>query len=145
VFSFFGCLGHFHPDEWFFLHVKPFGWQGCRNPAPQAAESRSIKFPHFMEKVVPVQNGYRDELSAITHVDGSGRLQTVKKEHNERFYNIISEVGKISGFPIVLNTSFNINGEPIVQSADDALNTFFNSGLTHLILGKYLIKKSYAG
>jgi carbamoyltransferase len=100
---------------------------------------------HFMEKVVPVQKGYRDKLPAITHVDGSGRLQTVKKDHNERFYNIISEVGKISGFPIVLNTSFNINGEPIVQSPDDALNTFFNSGLTHLVLGKYLIQKSHYG
>ena len=97
---------------------------------------------HFMEKVVPVSLCYRDKLPAITHVDGSGRLQTVKKEHNERFYNIISEVGKLSGHPIVFNTSFNINGEPIVQSPDDALNTFFNSGLTHLILGKYLIKKS---
>jgi len=97
---------------------------------------------HFMEKVVPVRLAYRSELPAITHVDGSGRLQTVKKEHNERFYNIVSEVGKISGFPIVLNTSFNINGEPVVQSPDDALNTFFNSGLTHLILGKYLIQKS---
>jgi len=100
---------------------------------------------HFMEKVVPVRYRYRDQLPAITHVNGSGRLQTVKKEHNERFYNIILEVGKISDFPIVLNTSFNINGEPIVQSPDDALNTFYNSGLTHLVLGKYLIQKADKG
>ena len=97
---------------------------------------------HFMEKVVPVRQEYRNALPAITHVDGSGRLQTLKKEHNERFYNIVSEIGKISGIPIVLNTSLNINGEPVVQSPDDALNTFFNSGLTHLILGNYLVEKS---
>ena len=53
----------------------------------------------------------------------------------------IKEFEKISGFPIILNTSFNINGEPIVLSPDDALNTFFNSGLEYLVLEKYLIQK----
>ena len=60
---------------------------------------------------------------------------------HERFYNIISEVGKLSGHPLVLNTSFNINGEPIVQSPDDALNTFFNSKLDVLVIGDYMVKK----
>ncbi len=95
----------------------------------------------FMEKVVPVRLDYRHKLPAITHVDGSARLQTVKKEHNEKFYNILLEIGKISNFPIALNTSFNINGEPIVNSPDDALTTFFNSGLKYMVINDFLIQK----
>ena len=96
---------------------------------------------HFMEKVVMVRPEYRAQLPAITHVDGSGRLQTVAKEHNQRFFEIIEQFGKITGLPIVLNTSFNINGEPIVCSPDDALNTFFNSGLRYLVMEDVLVKK----
>ena len=94
-----------------------------------------------MEKVVPIRNEYRDKIPAVTHVDGSGRLQTVKQEHNEMFYKIIKEFEKITDIPLILNTSFNINGEPIVLSPDDALNTFFNSGLEHLFLGNFYVKK----
>lgn len=96
----------------------------------------------YMEKVVAVRKAYREYLPAITHVDGSGRVQTVRRNENEIFYDIIAEFGKVSGFPIVLNTSFNINGEPIVLSPDDALNTFYNSGLEYLVMGKYLIRKN---
>ena len=96
---------------------------------------------NFMEKVVQVREKYRKELPAITHIDGSGRLHTVKKQHNENFYNIISEVEKLTGYPIILNTSFNINGEPIVLSPDDALNTFYNSGLEFLVMNKFIVEK----
>lgn len=95
----------------------------------------------YMEKVVPVKREYRAKLPAITHVDSSGRIQTVAKEDNRTFYKIIAEFEKLTGFPVVLNTSFNLNGEPIVLSPDNALNTFFNSGLEHLFLGRYLITK----
>ena len=94
-----------------------------------------------MEKVIPVREEYRNDLAAITHVDGSGRLHTVKKEHNEQFYRIIEEFEKLSNFPVIINTSFNINGEPIVLSPDDALNTFYNSGLEYLVLQNFLVKK----
>lgn len=96
---------------------------------------------NFMEKVVPVKEKYREELPAITHVDGSARLHTVKKQHNDKFHDIICEVEKLTEYPIVLNTSFNINGEPIVLSPDDALNTFYNSGLEFLIMSTFLIEK----
>lgn len=96
----------------------------------------------YMEKVVPVRKRFRSALPAITHVDGSGRIHTVRKEHNPRYYRIISEFGKLTGFPVVLNTSFNINGEPIVASPDDALNTFFNSGIECLALGDFLLTKA---
>ena len=94
-----------------------------------------------MEKVVSIKNEFHDKIPAVTHVDGSGRLQTVNKEHNPFFYKIIEEFEKITSIPVILNTSFNINGEPIVLSPDDALNTFFNSGLEHLFLGNFYIKK----
>ena len=96
---------------------------------------------HFMEKVALVRPKFREPLAAVTHVDGSGRLQTVNREHNSKFHAIISEFEKLAGYPVVLNTSFNINGEPIVMTPDDAISTFFNSGLTNLVLGKYLITK----
>lgn len=96
----------------------------------------------YMEKVVPVKSQYRDILPAITHVDGSARIQTVDKRENKGFYKILEEFEKITSIPIVLNTSFNVNKEPIALSPDDALTTFFNSGLEYLFLGSYLITKN---
>ena len=95
----------------------------------------------YMEKVVPVRSQYRDALPAITHVDGSGRVQTVKPDQNPFFHRLISAFGEQSGFPVLLNTSFNVNGEPIVQSPDDAISTFFNSGLDCLAIGSFLVTK----
>ena len=94
-----------------------------------------------MEKVVKVKKNYQKKLQAITHLDGSARVQTVDKKDNKDFYDILKEFEKLSTFAILLNTSFNINGEPIVCSPDDALNTFFNSKLDVLIIGDYMIKK----
>ena len=89
----------------------------------------------------PVKPKHRASLPGITHVDGSGRLQTVEVEENRRLYQIIKEVEALTGVPVVLNTSFNINGEPIVMSPDDALSTFFNSGLLYLVMGDVLVEK----
>jgi carbamoyltransferase len=96
----------------------------------------------YMEKVVPIREAYREELGAVTHVDGSGRVQTVAKEDNPLFYRLLREFEALTGVPIVLNTSFNINGEPIVLSPDDAITTFFNSGLEVLIMGSYVLVKT---
>ena len=94
-----------------------------------------------MEKVFQFKSFAKSKVPAVVHVDGSGRLQTVNKEHNQFFYKVIEEFEKITGIPVILNTSFNINGEPIVLSPDDALNTFFNSGLEFLMMNSFLIKK----
>jgi carbamoyltransferase len=96
----------------------------------------------YMEKVCRVHKSFQDVLPAITHVDGSARLQTVSEEQNAFFYRVIVKFGELTGVEVVLNTSFNINNEPIVLSPDDALTTFFNSGLTHLALGNYMISKA---
>ncbi len=95
----------------------------------------------YMEKVVPVRSEFRDHLPGVTHVDGSGRLQTVEENENPRFFEILRRLEEKTGYPIALNTSFNINGEPIVCSPDDALNTFFNSGLRYLVMGNVLVQK----
>jgi len=120
---------------------RPFAPSVCKESVSEYFDVDNDYECYYMEKVVPVKSKYRDLLPAITHVDGSARAHTVREEHNNRYYNIIREFEKLSGFPIVLNTSFNINGEPIVLSPDDALSTFFNSGLQYLVMGSYLVQK----
>jgi carbamoyltransferase len=122
-------------------NYRPFAPAAIYEDAQKYFEIDNQYECHFMEKVVPVRFEYRKSLPAITHIDGSGRLQTVKKDHNRRFHKIISEFGKNTGFPIILNTSLNVNGEPIVCSPDDALGTFYNSGLRYLVMGNYLVEK----
>jgi carbamoyltransferase len=97
---------------------------------------------HYMERVVMMKKEYREQLQAVVHVDGSGRVQTVSESTNSEFANIIKSFKKFTGLPFVLNTSFNVNGEPVVCTPDDALNTFYNSGLEHLIIGNYYISKT---
>ena len=120
-----------------------------RTFAPSVIEEKANKYfevskgykCRYMEKVVKVKNEFRDKLSAVTHYDGSGRLQTVNKKENIDFYNILTEFEKLSGYPILLNTSFNMNGEPVVNNPDDAINTFYNCKLNTMVIGNFLIKK----
>jgi len=98
-------------------------------------------FTPYMEKVLLIKAEKRKIISAVTHVDGTGRLQTVSKRINPLFWNLIDEFRKITGVPVVLNTSFNLNREPIVCTPKDAIRTFFSSGLDTLIMGNYLISK----
>jgi len=83
------------------------------------------------------------DFPAITHVDGSARIQTLGKKGNEIFYNLMQAFNKISGFPLILNTSFNLPGEPIVESPTDALNSFSNGALEYLCLGNYLVYRKF--
>lgn len=96
---------------------------------------------HYMEKVVQIRESWQARLPGVTHADGSGRVQTVERTVSPHFHDLISEFEKITGVPVVLNTSFNVNGEPIVLTPDDAISTFFNSGLECLVIGNLLIEK----
>ena len=78
---------------------------------------------------------------SIVHVDNTCRLQSVSKIHNARFYRLINEFYKITNVPILLNTSFNIKGEPIVCSPSDAIRTFYATGIDELIINNFVIKK----
>ena len=95
----------------------------------------------FMLNVCMVRPDKRDVLPAITHVDGTARLQTVRSEINPRYHRMISEFGKLSGVPVVLNTSFNIMGEPMVESPIQAIRCFFSTGLDILVIGDFIVRK----
>jgi len=95
----------------------------------------------FMLKVCNVLPDQRERIPAVTHVDGSARLQTVQRETNKLYYDLISAVGERTGIPVVLNTSFNIQGEPIVESPRDAIRCFFSTGLDALVIGNCVIRK----
>jgi carbamoyltransferase len=97
----------------------------------------------YMLFTAKVKSLYRDKLQAIAHVDGSARVQSIDKNEDEFLYGLLSEFEKISGFPILLNTSFNLPGEPIAESPRDALNIFGKLNLDFLVLENYLIVKEY--
>jgi len=95
----------------------------------------------FMIFVLPVRPERRELLGAVTHVDGTARVQTVSAAVNPRFYALIEAFGRETGVPVVLNTSFNNNAEPIVQSIDDAVTAFLTTGIHHLVIGDFVVEK----
>ena len=95
----------------------------------------------FMLIVYPIKKEKRRLLPAVTHVDGSGRLQTIKKSQNKRYYAVIKEFEKLSGVPILVNTSFNIRGEPIVCTPEHAYRCMVGTGIDYLIMDKFLIAR----
>ena len=113
-------------DEYF---VLPEGGEAALWPA------------RFMLYVVPVRDDKRDVIPAITHVDGSGRLQTVMKKFNPDYHRMIERFGEKTGVPVVLNTSFNLKGEPIVETPAQAFNTFSRSEMDVLYLRNYVVTK----
>jgi len=94
----------------------------------------------FMMKVYQVKKNKRHEIPAVTHVDGSGRLQTVKQETNSKYYNLIKQFYNLTNVPILLNTSFNEN-EPIVSKPEEALDCFLRTKMDVLVLGNNLIQR----
>lgn len=97
----------------------------------------------YMLQTFYVKKQYEHTFPAITHVDGSARIQTVSKEANPRFHALLTAVGKRTGHPMVLNTSFNDAGEPIVCSPNDAVRCFFSTGMDVLAIGDFLVEKAH--
>ncbi|MEN8905306.1 MAG: carbamoyltransferase C-terminal domain-containing protein [Clostridiales bacterium] len=96
--------------------------------------------PYFMITAFSAYN-YKKIMPSVVHVDGTIRPQSVKKEVNFKYWQLIDEFEKLTSIPAVLNTSFNIKGEPIVSSPEDALRCFFSTGLDALFIGDFLIEK----
>lgn len=96
---------------------------------------------NFMLGVFPVLRNKRNVIPAVTHVDGSGRLQIISRRQNARYYDTIKKFGQKTGVYVLLNTSFNLKGEPIVNSPENAMSTFTKSGLDILALERYIIRK----
>jgi carbamoyltransferase len=95
----------------------------------------------FMTMVVPVKAEKRELLGAVTHVDGTARVQTVSAADNPRYYALIEAFGAATGVPIVLNTSFNNHAEPIVDSVDDAVVCFLTTGIHRLVVENWVVEK----
>ena len=95
----------------------------------------------FMERVYLIRPDKHSVIPAVTHVDGTGRLQTVSKKFSPRYHKLISEFEALTKVPVVLNTSFNLKGEPVVCTPTDAIRTFMSSGLDVLVLGTYVLTK----
>ena len=83
----------------------------------------------------------RSEIPAVTHVDYSARIQTVNQETNKRYYDLISKFKEKTGCPVVVNTSFNVRGEPIVNTPTDAFNCFMGTELDYLVIGNCILDK----
>jgi carbamoyltransferase len=95
----------------------------------------------YMLYVVPVRECKQSSLPAITHVDGTGRLQTVFRQTNPRYYGLIERFAQATGMPAVLNTSFNLKGEPVVNTPANAFNTYSKSEMDMLVLGNFIVEK----
>jgi carbamoyltransferase len=105
----------------------------CDVPVPEPTD--------FMLMVYPIKKEWHKKIPAVTHVDGSGRLQTIRRHQNPVYYDLIKEFGKLSDIPILINTSFNIRGEPIVCTPYDAYKCMMGTGIDYLVIGKFLIKR----
>ncbi|MBZ5645598.1 MAG: hypothetical protein LAN37_00065 [Acidobacteriia bacterium] len=108
---------------------------------PQASRHYPAR---YMLYVVPVRTSQQATLPAITHVDGTGRLQTVFQTESPRYYELIQRFGQATGVPVVLNTSFNLRGEPIVTTPANAFSTFSKSEMDCLVLENFLVEKNGA-
>jgi carbamoyltransferase len=111
----------------------------CYFELPQA----TLHYPaRYMQYVAPTKQNKRETLPAVTHIDGTARVQTVFREYNPRYYALIERFGQATGVPVLLNTSFNLKGDPIVNTLADAVSTFGRSGMDCLVLGDFLVEKN---
>ncbi len=127
-------------------HREPF-----RPFAPSVLEERTGEYftvdcpSPFMILVFDVRPEKRALIPAVTHVDGTGRVQTVSRETNPRYWSLIKEFERLTDVGLVLNTSFNVMGEPIVCQPHEAIECFLNTGIDRLIIGDYLVEKVTGG
>ena len=121
--------------EWW----RPFAPSMLAEAAQEYLES-AFDSP-FMIVTAQVKPEKRRVIPAVTHVDGSARPQTVERAVNPLYWRLISEFGKRTGVPVVMNTSYNLRGEAIVNSPTDAVRTFFSSGMDALVIGPFLVEK----
>ena len=104
-------------------------------------EKAAKQFPsRYMLLVLPFKEDKRETLSAVNHL-GTGRLQTIREEWNPRYYQLVKRFGEATGVPVLLNTSFNLRGEPIVTTPANAFNTFNTSGIDVLAMEQFMIRK----
>lgn len=122
---------------------RPFAPVILRKRSPEYFDYPDIAehdAPRYMLMVAPIKAEKQAEIHAVNH-EGTGRLQSIDRETNPRYYDIVRQFGEATGVPIVLNTSFNLRGEPIVNTPGEAFNTFRNSDIDILVLGSHIVRK----
>ncbi len=107
--------------------------QSLRKPLPDGYDNLNLRDKLYHD---------RSQLPAITHVDNSARIQTVHEDTTPRFYNLLKEFKKLTGFGVLVNTSFNVRGEPIVCTPEDAYRCFMRTEMDYLVVGDYIFEKS---
>jgi carbamoyltransferase len=138
-----------HKETWQFINKRIKYREDFRPFAPAVPLEASKKYfdfegtSPFMLRVVPVKELYKEQLLAVTHVDGTARVQTVEKEISPRFHNILQEFGKITGLPILINTSLNVRGQPLVETPLQALELLLSTHLDGVIIDDRLVKPKF--
>ena len=140
-----------NPEMQEILNLKVKHREKFRPFAPVVCEDDALKYfecdvpipepTDYMLMVYPIKKEWQKKIPAVTHIDGSGRLQTIRRKQNHLYYDLLKEFGKISGIPILVNTSFNIRGEPIVCLPQDAYRCMMGTGIDYLVMGHFLIKR----
>lgn len=121
--------------------------EGFRPFAPMVTQDVQNKYFEtfgdvpYMNQVVKVKKEYKTKLGAVTHVDGTARIQTIFTSSNNRIFRLLKKFEKLTGYPILLNTSFNVKDKTIVLTPEDAVATFYDTEMDLLVLGHYLIYK----
>ena len=136
-----------NPDMKDILNARVKFREDFRPFAPAVLEERAndyfdidFKSP-YMLFVPQVKEGMGEKIPSVTHTDNSARIQTVNRAENPRYYRLIEEFEKRSGVPVIINTSFNVRGEPIVCKPEDAYNCFLKTDIDFLFMGNFLIEK----
>ena len=122
--------------EWY----RPFAPFCKKEDAPKYFESRNFDNLEYMSYAPKVKDEYVEKLPSITHIDNTARLQTVTEESHSEFYELLTEFGKISETNVLLNTSFNIRGYPILSSIEDALYALNNTQMDYVVIEDYLFE-----
>jgi carbamoyltransferase len=136
-----------NPDMKELLNSKVKKREPFRPYAPAVLEERAGEFfefrnlSPFMLLSPRVKEDKKEVIPAVTHIDGTARMQTVNKNTNPRFWQLIKEFENITGIPVIVNTSFNLKGESIVCSPQDALDVFLRSQMDCLVLGNYVVER----
>ncbi len=134
-------------ENWQKVNLKIKFRESFRPFAPTVLEERTHDYfdlnreSPYMLLVADTLPHRRAEIPAVTHVDGSARIQTIRRDQNPRYYDLIKKFEEKTGCPVIINTSFNVRGEPIVESPGDALNCFLHTHMDYLVLGNFLLSK----
>lgn len=133
-------------DTWKFINKWVKFREDFRPFAPMvAAEHLNHYFEgdgehKYMLEVLPVKQAYRDKLAAVTHVDGTARVQTVSEHDNSEIHTLLNAFGKLSGFPVLLNTSFNVRGQPIVEEPQQAIEMLLSTHIDAVVFGDHIVE-----